>query len=890
MLTPHGQVHLEPDPDGWCAVDGRIGSRLTAAFTRGQGHGLLMLGAARLPEPLPPTLAFWRRLGNLYVARFCAENEPDQRRQLPPVAPPPGAFEELTAAAPAMRGGEYLTAEVLAQLWAEIERAFSVEATASGGDAEALLAGLDPAWHMLGRVCLHLAENKRSPALPFAFLATYAAQLRGGKLQHQQLGEALREYADDRDKLLALLSPVQRAAAQSPFVAELVKQKAIFQPQAWTAAQAYQLLREVPLLQQSGVVVRVPDWWHADARRRSRVTAQVSIGAPTDGLLGADAMLDFEVDVALDGDKLTKAEWRELQRASSGLVLVKGRWVEIDPQQLQQALGHWQQVEAAVAADGLSFAEGMRLLAGVRFGDDVSEDAPAAEVGWSTVVADRRLEELLAALRDPSRLEQVHPGKALQATLRPYQEHGLRWLWLLQQLGLGACLADDMGLGKTLQVIALLLSLARQGQRRASLVVMPASLLANWQAEFTRFAGQLKVLVAHPSAMAAAELAALDASKLHAHDVVLTTYGSLLRQEWPQANEWRMVVLDEAQAIKNPGARQTKAAKALRAGARVALTGTPVENRLSDLWSIFDFLCPGLLGTVGQFGKYQKRLGPRGHAALRELVRPYILRRLKSDKRVIADLPDKTEVRRYCPLSKPQAVLYQQSVEDLARHLDEPLEDQQRRGLVLAFLLRLKQICNHPSQWLGDGGYAEAGSGKFQSLRELCEEIASRQEKVLVFTQFRQIIDPLASLLAEVFGRPGLVLHGGTAVGKRQKLVEAFGRDDGPPFFVLSLKAGGTGLNLTAASHVVHFDRWWNPAVENQATDRAYRIGQRRNVLVHKFVCRGTVEERIDELILAKVALANELLDGGDEVAITELSNAELMRLVSLDIHTAVAE
>jgi non-specific serine/threonine protein kinase len=351
-----------------------------------------------------------------------------------------------------------------------------------------------------------------------------------------------------------------------------------------------------------------------------------------------------------------------------------------------------------------------------------------------------------------------------------------------------------------------------------------------------------------------------------------------------------VVILDEAQAIKNSGTRQTRAVKELKSHARIALTGTPVENRLSDLWSLFDFLNPGLLGSAKAFAQYAKALEKREHnpyGPLRTLVRPYILRRLKTDKSIIADLPDKTEMKTYCGLSRRQAAIYQQSVKELATLL-EASNGIQRKGIVLAFLMRLKQICNHPSQWLGDNGYEPADSGKFQRIADICQELAQRQEKALVFTQFREIADPLAGYLAGVFGRAGLVLHGQTPVGKRREMVDAFQQEDGPPFFVLSLKAGGVGLNLTAATHVIHFDRWWNPAVENQATDRAFRIGQKHNVLVHKFICQGTVEEKIDKLIEEKIGLANNLLgDGGGEKLLTEMTNDELLRFVSLDIGKA---
>jgi len=447
------------------------------------------------------------------------------------------------------------------------------------------------------------------------------------------------------------------------------------------------------------------------------------------------------------------------------------------------------------------------------------------------------------------------------------------------------------------------LILKKRRSKQASLLVLPASLLANWKDELERFGPSLRCLFVHPSQMSKQDIESLanddvqgrtnvaaakdgGSDGLTGIDLVLTTYGMLSRQPWLQHRRWHLLILDEAQAIKNPASRQARASKKLHAKARIALTGTPIENRLGDLWSLFDFLSPGLLGSAARFKTFTKSLaGGTGdqYAPLRKLVRPYILRRLKTDKTILTDLPEKTEVRAWCTLSKTQAALYRQEVNGLATSL-KTLDGMQRRGLVLACLMRFKQICNHPSQRLGDGRYDPADSGKFARLAELCEEIAARQEKLLVFTQFREITGPLAAFLAEQFGRPGLTLHGGTPVRQRKRLVDDFQREDGPPFFILSLKAGGIGLTLTEASHVIHFDRWWNPAVENQATDRAFRIGQQKNVLVHKFVCQGTVEEKIDALIAEKTALAGDILQGGGETLLSEMNNQELLALVSLDL------
>ena len=793
-----------------------------------------------------------------------------------------------------MTGAEYLTASVLQTLWDAVDAAFRSELSESKTSVQDFLKRKSPAWNLVGRVHFNLAENRHDDEAPFAFLATYTMRLSAhSKAQHLPLGRALSEYAGAANKslLLSLLLPVQRAAEQCAWLKRMVDAGEIFHPLRWTPAEAFQLLTDVPRLESAGVVVRVPGTWRANRPVRPQVTATVGGKAPSG--LGKDALLDFRMEVTLDGERLTATEIAALLEASDGLHLVRGRWVEVNRDKLARMLDEFRAVEKAAEQNNLTFTEAMRLLAGANIPDADLPDAVAPD--WSRIVAGPWLAKTLEGLQRPDALARVDPGDALLTRLRPYQQVGVRWLHLLSTLGLGACLADDMGLGKTMQVLALLLVLRRragESARRTSVLVAPASLLANWESEIARFAPSLRARIAHPSAMTRAELQALDEDRLSDVDLVITSYGTLLRAPALLKIRWRVAVLDEAHAIKNPGARQTRAAKQLDAAARIALTGTPVENRLGDLWSIFDFINPGLLGSGKEFARFAKRLATRPHnpyAPLRELVRPYILRRLKTDKSVIADLPDKTEVKAFCPLTRTQAALYQRGVTELARELAKA-DGITRKGIVLAFLMRFKQICNHPSQWLGDTAWAEADSGKFARLREITEVIASRQEKVLVFTQFREVTGPLATFLGSIFGRPGLVMHGETDVNKRQSLVQRFQENDDVPFFVLSLKAGGSGLNLTAASHVIHFDRWWNPAVENQATDRAFRIGQTKNVLVHKFLCRGTVEERIDELIESKQQLSRDLLEGGADVLLTEMKDDELLKLVALDLHAASQE
>ena len=858
----------------------RIG--LADAFALNSGHGLLYLGAGQVATTLPPVLAWWRDFSARYVSALCATTE---GADIAVCTPAESVLVAMIADAPPMPGAEYLTPLVLASLWAELNAALRIELAAAKCSLQDFLKLRHPAWNLVGRVHFNLAENRRDPDAPFAFLATYTSRLSSsGRAQHLPLSKALSEFSDGKSQaqLLSLLKPVQSAAALCAWLHEMVEAGEIYHPLRWTPADAYQFLTDVPKLESAGIVVRAPGAWGAG--RPARPLVRGNVGAKAPSLLGKDALLDFSMEVTLEGEPLSAAEVQALLNGSDGLQLMRGRWVEVDRKKLSRMLERFQSIERSAAQSGLSFSEAMRLVAGASLDDNLA----AVDADWSQMVAGPWLAETLQGLRQPEGLAKVSAGRELKATLRPYQEAGVRWLYLLTRLGLGACLADDMGLGKTIQVLALLLALKReQTNSRPSVLVAPASLLSNWAAEAKRFAPSLRLLIVHPSAMSAADLRALDSQTLGGFDLVITSYGSLLRLPQLESVQWRLAVIDEAQAIKNPGAKQTRQVKKLKADSRIALTGTPVENRLSDLWSIFDFTHPGLLGSDKVFSNFAKRLAMSEHfGPLRALVQPYILRRLKTDKRVIDDLPDKTELKAWCHLSPAQAALYQRAVQELAKALEDA-QGMGRKGVVLSFLMRFKQICNHPSQWTGDGAWSPADSGKFDRLRELVEVIAARQEKVLVFTQFRETTQPLAAFLGSIFGREGLVLHGGTPVAKRRELVKRFQDDEFVPFFVLSLKAGGAGLNLTAASHVIHFDRWWNPAVENQATDRAFRIGQKKNVLVHKFVCRGTVEDRIDQLIESKQQLVKDVLEGGAELLLTEMSDRELLDLVKLDIHTA---
>ncbi|MCB1095020.1 MAG: DEAD/DEAH box helicase [Verrucomicrobiae bacterium] len=906
-LTPSGILHLREEPANRPVLAVSVVEALRESLAKSTADGLLHMGSDLASAELPGTLPYWRTLALDFLGALRIQTPADA--VVPESVPMPDAehWEKFLNQAPPGRGMEYLSVPVLESFWLSMQRVAFEAASSHSNGIVGWLRDTNPLQQLVGRVTFHLAENKRDEQRPFAFIATYSHTLseKSERLQYIPLSRALKQYAGEGDKpaLERLLVPVQRAAEACPMVRELVDTRRIFQPLAWTPDQAWQFMNEIPAMEAAGLVVRIPDWWKA--KRPPRPTVQVSMGNQASAL-GIGGMLDFSVGVALNGEVLSPDELMELLEGDGSLVRLKGQWVEVDRDKLTEVLEHWAEVAESHYDSGVSFLEGMRLLSGLGRGSgEVALDGDGQIGSWTEMHAGDWLRDVLVKMRDPAQAEDACPGDELRATLRPYQRAGVNWLWFVYQMGLGACLADDMGLGKTIQIIALLLTVKhRSGQggeakskRPPSLLVVPASLLGNWRTELERFAPDLVPFFFHASQTSKEERAAAESDPgtfFKGYDLVVTTYGLLKRLEGIRKHPWNLVILDEAQAIKNPNTTQSRAVKQLKAHSRIALSGTPIENRLGDLWSLFDFINPSLLGTPTQFKRLVKELeggAAPNYAPLRTLARPYILRRLKTDKSVISDLPDKTELRTWCQLTKVQAAHYQRAVSDLKDALDsDKITGIQRRGLVLSFLQRFKQICNHPAQWGGTGDYSPKGSGKFQRLIGLCEEIGSRQEKVLVFTQFREMTSPLAAVLEDVFGEPGQILHGGTSVKQRQQLVNAFQREDGPPFFVLSLKAGGTGLNLTAASHVIHFDRWWNPAVEDQATDRAFRIGQKRNVLVHKFVCQGTIEEKIDQLISDKRALAEDVLGnaGGAEKLLTEMDTDELLNFVAIDIDSAL--
>ncbi len=646
-----------------------------------------------------------------------------------------------------------------------------------------------------------------------------------------------------------------------------------------TLEEAFAFLNETAwVLEDAGFRVAVPAWWTPQGRRRAklRMRSGASTKKPTAagaaGGLSLEGLLNYRYELTLGGETVSAEEWEQLIEAKLPLVRFRGQWVALDRERMREMLAFWK-----ARGDGEQALDIHELLRRTTEESDLFEVEP-----------DDAFAAMLERLRDEHRLEPIENPPALKATLRDYQKRGVAWLQLLERLGLGGCLADDMGLGKTIQVIArLLLEKEEGGPAGPTLLIAPTSVIGNWRKEIERFAPRLTTHLHH------GEVRSPDATAFRnacaGADVVITSY-TLVRKDTQlfSATPWRRIVLDEAQNIKNPLAAQTKAILTLNAEHRLALTGTPVENRLLDLWSIFNFLNSGYLGKQAQFRKQYELPIQRDNDVvrskrLRQLVEPFILRRVKTDPSIIKDLPDKVENRQFCNLSREQSSLYEAVVRDVERQLEDS-EGIQRQGLMLSTLMKLKQICNHPAQFLQDGSpFSAERSHKLERLLDMLSEVAAEGESALVFTQFTEIGEQLQRQLKTSLPCQVYYLHGGTARSRREQMIARFQDPESPPaVFILSLKAGGVGITLTRANHVFHFDRWWNPAVEDQATDRAFRIGQTRNVFVHKFVTLGTLEERIDRMIEDKKEMAGAII-GSDESWLAKLDNDAFRQLIALN-------
>ncbi|WP_110930310.1 DEAD/DEAH box helicase [Paenibacillus bouchesdurhonensis] len=735
------------------------------------------------------------------------------------------------------------------------------------------------------RLCLRLEPAEAEPVEPLWRLSLWAegveepdVLLPYGLLwsyPQQDIKIRGRVYHDARENLLHRLS---KAAQLSGGVRQAMEgarpEEALLQPEEVYAF----LSKEVARLRKHGVTVQMPSRWTKEGRRSPGIRLRTGkwgeaseAGSGNSLQLGVEQLVNYEAEVVLNGIPLTADELSELAASKSPLVFFRGEWVEIDVKEIRQVLKFMKRH----GAGEMSFRELMHLTA--------LEDSEG-EIRWDGLrveqVETAGLLSLLMEGRSVGGMDFKPIPRSLHGTLRPYQERGYQWLVMMRQLGFGALLADDMGLGKTVQVITALLDGITAG---TVLIICPTSLLGNWQKELSRFAPGLKLHIHHGSNRLHGEPFRQECAR---QQVVLTTYPLAGRDmKELQSVEWATIVLDEAQYIKNYGTKQAQSVMKLNAPHRIAMTGTPVENRLSELWSIFQFLNPGYLGTHSAFKAKYTGSGEQHTVELkklRKLIAPFLLRRLKSDPDIRKDLPDKIELKSYCSLMPIQAELYREVTEDLMERIAES-SGIARKGIVLSTLTRLKQVCDHPLLLQAARGsrLKAEDSGKMERLLELLDLINDNQEAALIFTQYVQMGELLVSALEHRYGRAPAFLHGGVSKAERDRMVEAFQQGEGSPFFVLSLKAGGVGLNLTRANHVIHYDRWWNPAVENQATDRVFRIGQKRNVEVHKLICQGTLEERIDELIDRKRSLSEQVVGSGEQW-LTEMSNEELQQLITL--------
>jgi len=846
------------------------------SFLENRYKALWDFGFTQKGDWMSSTVSFLYLLSNKFILKLSRQSDIEFTREEADLTLSEEEVEDIKKIVPFAIGTEFIDEEWISFIWEKITEIYKKEISSFKGTVGTFLMEKNTNINIVGRVFFHLVENKEEE-YPFAFLATYSTEDKKinkdqksnvHKAKHMPLKNALLEYKDNEEKLLQLMSTISKAADRSNFISELMENGELFSPLKLTKEEAFIILKEISIYEEAGIMCRIPNWWR---KKSNSLKLSVTIGNKEVSKIGLDQLLSFEPELFLGDEKITPAELKKLLAKSEGLAFIKGKWVEINKEKLQKVLEAYEKAENLSKEDGLTMADAMRMELNAEEKLGIDDQMVELQVSNGTWLKDMR-----DKMCNPEIIKESKLKGSFNAILRPYQQTGFSWLSYMQELGFGACLADDMGLGKTVQIIAFLEKIRAEKGGKA-LLIIPASLIGNWQKEIEKFAPEMTVGVLH------GKESNIEVDEEKAPFLYITTYGMAVRLEKLREINWDILILDEAQAIKNPGTKQTKIIKQINAKTRIAMTGTPIENKLSDLWSLFDFLDAGLLGNAKEFKDFTKKISENNsdYTKLRNIVSPFILRRLKTDKKVIADLPEKLEKKEYASLSKKQVVLYNKLVKEIEIKLQEA-EGIQRKGLVLSSIIKFKQICNHPDQYLGLEEYKSEHSGKFEQLKQICENIYEKRERVLIFTQFKEMTGAISDFLEKIFNRKGLILHGGTAIKKRGEMVEQFNGEEYVPYMVLSLKAGGVGLNLTAANHVIHFDRWWNPAVENQATDRAFRIGQTKNVMVHKFVTEGTIEEKIDLMIEEKQKLAGDIIASSGENWVTELDNNALMDLFKL--------
>ncbi|MDY5931327.1 MAG: DEAD/DEAH box helicase [Candidatus Ornithospirochaeta sp.] len=786
-----------------------------------------------------PSLDYIRRITESFFFQLERTPSLELERERASVSYDPIETGELVSDSPFILGSQNITEEWILSVFDRYLGFFRSDIASYPSTVEAYFASFSGRFRLPSRIFFNLLESRKEEA-PFAFMATYSTAIEGGRVCHFPLKYALKEYASSVDKLAILISSIKKAAAKSHLIAGWLESGEIFSPLLVSKEEAYAFLSDVPLFEEAGIVTRIPAWW----KKRKR-SSSIEL-APDQGSGVGSSITSFRPKMVWQGVELSEDEIEEILSRTEGLAFIKGKWIEVDKEGLGRLLEDYEDIRNKE----IGLSDAITLSSGIE-----ERDYPV-----SFDISKAIKEALSSSLPE-------NPPESFKGSLRPYQRDGFKWLMGISRLSLGPLLADDMGLGKTVEMIAFLEQVRSLHPDAKVLLIVPASLLGNWGRECMRFAPGMPLSIRHGK----------DAKKKDFSFLTIVTYQSIPTSEALQNGDWDIVILDEAQNIKNRNTKQTKSIKALKRKLSVAMTGTPIENSLMNLWSIFDFLSPGLLGSEKAFAGFADGIEGSKMESLRKAVSPFILRRLKTDKAIISDLPEKAESDIMVTMTSEQRILYNNAVDEY----EKALEDKEREGanaltLAAATLMKLKMIVNHPSQYLGDESYDERRSGKFILLKDICTTIHENREKVLVFTQFRTIIPHLLKLLSPVFGQEGASIDGKTPPEKRTGIVESFQRGE-IPFLVISLKAGGTGLTLTEASNVIHFDRWWNPAVENQATDRAYRIGQRNPVAVYKFVAEDTIEEKISEILDEKKELAQSVLGDISGEITGKLSPRELL-------------
>ncbi|MCD5411506.1 MAG: SNF2-related protein [Thermodesulfovibrionales bacterium] len=661
-LMPNGIMQLEwidsdTKPDAK-ADKGRqvLEKEIYRRFQEDIYSALLFLGLSDREIPLSVSLEFWRNFTGIFAAKLRQVQDIEQIREKIHISLEGKKIKEVLEKAPFMTGAEYLDEALLKFLWSRVETKFRQMIKGYDGTVEGFLKTYSPDVHLIGRVYFHLVENRKTEEYPFAFLATYSTSLsKQGRSRHIPLKFALEEYRHHSQELLDILATIHLAAKKSDLVADLLDSGEVFHPLAWTPKDAFKFLKEIAIYEDSGILCRIPDWWKGGA---SSFKLVVAIGNTSPNYLGMDSILNFDAQILLGDTVITEKEARRILEESEGLAYIKGKWVEVNSEKLNQVLDLLEKTEGVIENGGLSLKEAMKMQLGAKsiFGDIHGDGILEVSNGeW--------LESVIAKLRNPAMIKPTLPGKGFKAKLRLYQQNGLNWLHFLHSLQFGACLADDMGLGKTVQILAFLDDLKTKKTEGANLLIIPASLLSNWQNEIIRFAPSLKFFIAHTGVNSKGKTIMKDDSFIDRYDLIITTYSLIQKYEAIKSYSWNYVILDEAQAIKNPGTKQARAVKRLKSRNRIVLTGTLIENSLSDLWSLYDFINPGLLGTSKEFAEYAQKIknDSYGYGRLKKVISPYILRRLKTDKSVISDLPDKIEMKTYSGLTKRQIVSYKKT-------------------------------------------------------------------------------------------------------------------------------------------------------------------------------------------------------------------------------------